>query len=91
MQQPLLDVRIIYCAPCKYTERVAQLTSEILGERELEFYIGSWTLVPDKGGKFEVEVNGELVFSKQSLGRHAEPGEVRSAIVAKLNQVRAPQ
>jgi len=91
MQQPLLDIKITYCAPCKYTERVLALTSEILNERELEFYIGNWTLVPDKGGKFEVEVNGELVFSKLQLERHAEPGEVRAAIVAKLNQVRSPQ
>lgn len=91
MQQPLLDVKITYCAPCKYTERVVALTSEILNERELEFYIGNWTLVPDKGGKFEVEVNGELVFSKLQLERHAEPGEVREAILAKLNQVRTPQ
>lgn len=91
MQQPLLDVKITYCAPCKYTERVVALTSEILNERELEFYIGNWTLVPDKGGKFEVEVNGELVFSKLQLERHAEPGEIREAILAKLNQVRSPQ
>lgn len=91
MQQPLLDIKITYCAPCKYTERAVALTSEILNERELEFYIGNWTLVPDKGGKFEVEVNGELVFSKLQLERHAEPGEVRDAILAKLNQVRSPQ
>lgn len=91
MQQPLLDIKITYCAPCKYTERVVALTSEILNERELEFYIGNWTLVPDKGGKFEVEVNGELVFSKLQLERHAEPGEIREAILAKLNQVRTPQ
>jgi selenoprotein W-related protein len=88
MQQALLDVKISYCAPCGYTERVMALSSEILGEREIEFYIGSWTLVPDKGGVFEVEVNGELVFSKKTLGRHAEPGEVREAILAKLNQAR---
>jgi len=25
---------------------------------------------------FEVQVDGELVFSKKALGRHAEPGEV---------------
>lgn len=66
------------------------MTAEILGERELEFYVASWTLVPAKGGLFEVEVNGELVFSKKSLGRHAEPGEVRAAIIAKLNQLRSP-
>ncbi len=90
MQQPLLEVKVTYCAPCGYTQRAAELTSEILGERDLEFYIGSWTLIPDKGGKFEVEVNGELVFSKKQLERHAEPGEVRAAIVAKLDTVRSP-
>jgi selenoprotein W-related protein len=90
MQQALLDIKVTYCAPCGYTERVLDLSKEILGERELEFYIASWTLVPDKGGKFEVEVNGELVFSKSQLGRHAERGEVRAAIVAKLDTVRPP-
>jgi selenoprotein W-related protein len=33
-------------------------------------------LVESSGGVFEVEVDGALVFSKRSLGRHAEPGEV---------------
>lgn len=64
--------------------------AEVLGERELEFYVASWTLIPSKGGVFEVEVNGELVFSKKTLGRHAEPGEVRAAIVARLDQLRSP-
>jgi selenoprotein W-related protein len=33
-------------------------------------------ILPSDGGKFEVSVNGKLVFSKKTLGRHAEPGEV---------------
>jgi selenoprotein W-related protein len=33
-------------------------------------------MVPAGGGVFEVTVDGELVFSKKGLGRHAEPGEV---------------
>ena len=37
-------------------------------------------LIESSGGRFEVVVDGELVFSKQSLGRHAEPGEVLSLI-----------
>ena len=28
------------------------------------------------GGVFEVEVDGRVVFSKKSVKRHAEPGEV---------------
>lgn len=33
-------------------------------------------LVPSDGGKFEVTVNGQLLYSKLSTRRHAEPGEV---------------
>lgn len=33
-------------------------------------------LVPSSGGVFEVDVDGRLIFSKKSLGRHAHPGEV---------------
>ncbi len=33
-------------------------------------------LVPSTGGRFEVTVDGERIFSKQELHRHAEPGEV---------------
>jgi selenoprotein W-related protein len=33
-------------------------------------------LVESSGGRFEVTVDGDLVFSKLALGRHAQPGEV---------------
>jgi selenoprotein W-related protein len=33
-------------------------------------------LIESSGGLFEVQVDGELVFSKKALGRHAKPGEV---------------
>ena len=35
-------------------------------------------------GRFEVTLDGELVFSKSSLKRHAEPGEVTAAFEKKL-------
>lgn len=65
------------------------MTEEILGNREIEAYIRSWTLIPSTGGKFEVTLNGELIFSKIQLGRHAEPGEVRALIEARLAALRA--
>jgi selenoprotein W-related protein len=37
-------------------------------------------LIESSGGRFEVEVDGVLVFSKQKLGRHADPGEVTTII-----------
>jgi selenoprotein W-related protein len=65
------------------------LTDEILSEREIEAFIGSWQLLPSKGGVFEVTLNGELIFSKKQLGRHAEPGEVRALIVERLARLQA--
>ena len=88
MQQPILEISLEYCAPCGYTERVLRLTEEILSNRDLEFYIASWTLLPSKGGVFELIVNGELVFSKKTVGRHAEPGEITSLIRAKLDDLK---
>jgi len=42
--------------------------------------IGKFSLVPSDGGKFEVIINGDLIFSKLQGGRHANPGEVNQLI-----------
>jgi len=44
--------------------------------KEFEPELESMVLVPSDGGKFEVVVNDELVYSKLQTRRHAEPGEV---------------
>jgi selenoprotein W-related protein len=54
------------------------LAAEIL--KDLEAETKSITLFPSDGGRFEVEVNNFLVYSKQKTGRHAEPGEVLDLI-----------
>ena len=41
-----------------------------------EHLIETIILVPSDGGKFEVSVNGQLLYSKLETHRHAEPGEV---------------
>jgi len=41
-------------------------------------------LVPSGGGRFEVTLDDELLFSKAALGRHAEPGEVHRLVAARL-------
>ncbi len=43
-------------------------------------------LVKSSGGVFEVAVDGEPVFSKRALGRHAEPGEVVRLIEERLQR-----
>ena len=44
--------------------------------REFETEIETFTLVPSDAGRFELTVNGRLVYSKLQSGRHAEPGEI---------------
>jgi selenoprotein W-related protein len=50
------------------------LTEELL--KNLEHVIDEIILVPSEGGRFEVTVNGQLVYSKLEMHRHAEAGEV---------------
>lgn len=38
--------------------------------------ISDLTVVTGSKGVFDVEVDGELLYSKGATGRHAEPGEV---------------
>ncbi len=44
--------------------------------KNYEHVIEAIMLVPSDGGRFEVTVNGQLLYSKLELHRHAEPGEV---------------
>jgi len=44
--------------------------------KEFEHVIESVTLIPSDGGRFEVSVNGTLIYSKLQTKRHAEAGEV---------------
>ncbi|MER3452739.1 MAG: hypothetical protein C4344_03440, partial [Acidimicrobiia bacterium] len=41
-------------------------------------------LVPSSKGRFEVTLDGELIFSKAALGRHAEPGEIAAIVRDRL-------
>ncbi len=34
------------------------------------------TLRPSSGGRFEISVDGELIYSKKATGRHVQPGEI---------------
>ncbi len=37
-------------------------------------------LIPSGGGRFEVSVDDQLIFSKARLGRHGEPAEILAAV-----------
>jgi selenoprotein W-related protein len=59
------------------------LVDDLLKNFEPE--IESVTLVPSDGGRFEVSVNNQLIYSKLRTGRHAEPGEI-VGLIQKLSK-----
>ncbi len=51
---------------------------------QLEPEIESITLIPSDEGRFEVEVNEDLVYSKLKTERHPKPGEILELVQKKL-------
>ncbi|MCH8094202.1 MAG: Rdx family protein [Chloroflexi bacterium] len=50
--------------------------------KQFEFDIKSIVLIPSEGGRFEVTVDDQLLYSKLKTGRHAEAGEVLGLVQA---------
>lgn len=56
------------------------MASQLL--EEFEENIDEFKLIPSDGGRFEVEVDGNLVYSKLETGQHAEYDDVAKPIRA---------
>ncbi|MBJ7602056.1 MAG: Rdx family protein [Candidatus Dormibacteraeota bacterium] len=63
-------------------DEAAGLAAEILGGWAP--ILTGLEMKPGKSGRFEVSVDGELVFSKAALKRHARPGEIAGLLSPKL-------
>jgi selenoprotein W-related protein len=63
------------------------LAAELLDQFEPE--IESVTLIPSEEGRYEIEVNGELIYSKLKTNRHAQPGEISNLIRQRLESGQA--
>lgn len=76
------ELQIEFCVPCDFRPQAFELAREAVdlwADR-----LSSVQLVPSSGGRFEVTLDGELLFSKAQLDRHAEPGEVGGLLRERL-------
>ena len=71
-------VSIEYCTVCNFRGRAAWLAQELLAA--LEGDLAGVTLVPGRGGIFDVRLGGELVFSQKQAGRFPEPRELKDLL-----------
>jgi selenoprotein W-related protein len=82
-------VTIEYCQVCNFRGRAAWLAQELLAAHEAD--LAGVTLVPGRGGVFDVRIDGELVFSQKETGRFPDPRELKDAVRARLGQPPAPR
>ena len=74
----MLKIEILYCAVWHYTEKAIGLMAELV--RRFEYEIEDISLIPSDGGRFEISVNGNLIYSKLKTNRHAKSGEVLALV-----------
>ena len=76
MTKPRIEIE--YCSQCGFLLRSAWMAQELLTTFVDE--LGGVTLIPGKGGIFEVRVNGELVWSRKQEGRYPDPKELKQRV-----------
>jgi len=57
------------------------LAEQILLEYKKD--IAEFTLVPSDGGRFELELDGNLIFNKKTAGRYPDYDEIKTTIDAR--------
>ncbi len=72
------QVSITYCTQCRWLLRAAWLAQELLTTFEQE--LGEVALRPGTGGIFEIQVDGELIWSRKDEGRFPEAKEVKQRL-----------
>ena len=72
------QVSITYCTQCRWLLRAAWLAQELLTTFEQE--LGEVALRPGTGGIFEIQVDGELIWSRKGEGRFPEAKEVKQRL-----------
>ena len=71
-------IEIHYCTQCRWMLRSAWMAQELLSTFDGD--IAELTLKPGTGGIFEVQVNGDLVWSREAEGRFPEITELKQRV-----------
>jgi selenoprotein W-related protein len=79
-----LHITIRYCMPCQFLGRATWIAQELLNT--FQEYVETLSLQPGRGGVFDVEVNGGVVFSKHEAGRYPELRELKEAVASYLEE-----
>ena len=73
----LMKISIEYCAMWNYLPRASSLEVELTKD----FPEADVSLISSGGGVFEISLDDNLIFSKKSLNRFPEDGEIKKIIM----------
>jgi selenoprotein W-related protein len=76
--EPLRHFEIEYCVRCGYRPRAMEVAESLLERLGQE--AARVVLVPSDGGRFEVRIDDELIFSGLRLGRLPEVAEIEAGL-----------
>ena len=76
------QIKIIYCTQCRWLLRATWVAQELLTTFENE--IDELSMVPGKGGIFDVYANEELIWSRKEKTRFPELKELKQLIRDKI-------
>lgn len=71
-------IEIKYCAQCRWLMRSTWMAQEILSTFDGD--VDELSLLPSTGGIFEITANGELIWSRKTMGRFPEITELKQAV-----------
>lgn len=73
-----LTVEIEYCTQCRWLMRTAWMAQELLSTFEDEIH--GVTMIPGRGGIFEVRVDGDILWSRTLERRFPEIKELKHRV-----------
>lgn len=76
-------ITISYCVACHFLPRASWVAQELL--HTFADHLAGVTLVPSGGGRFEIAIDDEVVFSTKSHGRFPEMRELRALVARRLD------
>ena len=83
------EILIRYCLPCRYQPKAMQDADAIL--KEFGPALSGLRLVPGDHGVYDVEVDGQLIFSMDQAERFPETTELIETIRKRIGTRKAPK
>ena len=69
-----MHVELMYCTSWSYEPKAVSLTEKIL--KQYKAKIDELKLIPSDGGRFELSIDGDLVYSKLATGQFPDEEEI---------------